>query len=166
MNKRGAYFFVIDALIGGAIFLISIIVILGSYMTTAETRQSYLIAEDVMMMLQTTKVLEFRNDYIISLISNGSITNYNQPLSQQIAEFYFTDQTTLATAMTGNILTSIIPEQYGIIFSIDEHPIFNRTIARDINESRIVLSSRKIVFIATNQTQFYGPNITELKVWV
>ncbi|MBC8501176.1 MAG: hypothetical protein H8D38_05450 [DPANN group archaeon] len=168
MKKRGAYFFVLDALLGGAIFLISVVMIMGSYMNVPQTKQSYVLAEDLMNVLLNTKVIEFRDPFIQYLADNGNITNPEQTLFQQIAELHYKDEDNLAFNLTRNILDSLLPEQYGVSYIIMEEDknttIYNRSIDR-INISKFTISSKKITFFAINQTDYFGPDITELKIW-
>lgn len=170
MNKRGAYFFVLDALIGGSIFLVSVILILGSYMNVPETRQSYLLAEDLMSIIQTTKIIDFRDPYIEYLADNGSITNPEQSLFQQIAQLHYVGKQNQSYNLTKNILLSLITEEYGVSYSIingtsnETTIIFNQSVERE-NLSKRMLSSRKIVFYAVEQTSFFGPDIVELRLW-
>lgn len=170
MNKRGAYFFVLDALLGGAIFLISIVIIMGSYINTPQTRYSYTQAEDLMNLMLNTKVIEFRNDYIELLYNSGRITNTEQTLFEQISEFYYTGKSEEAHNLSKIILTSVLPEQFGIMYSIIDSETDTRTILFNksveiINNSNFQLNTKKISFYATNETEFKGPNIVEIRIW-
>jgi len=165
MGKRGAYFFVLDAIIGGAIFVITIILILGSQLNQPESKQTYLLSNDIMNLLTTTKVVDYRDTYVSSLISSNRINNYEQSLFNQIAEFYYQNQTGLAKNFTENILYKLIPEQYGLSYSLGTFVVYNRSIGK-LNNSRIVLTSRRITYFALNQTELFGPDISELKIWV
>ncbi|MBU0471375.1 MAG: hypothetical protein KKF89_06120 [Nanoarchaeota archaeon] len=172
MKKRGAYFFVLDALIGGAIFLISIILIIGSYLNTPQTLQAYETTEDIMNLLLNTKVTEFQDpERIISyLAKNGYITNSEQTLFEQISELHYKEEHQLAYNLTKSILNSILEEQYGINYTIYEKKsginttIYNRS-GESIENSNFMLSSKKITFLVANETTFFGPDITELRVW-
>lgn len=168
MNKRGAYFFVLDALIGGTIFLITIVMILNSYVGVPQTRQSYMIAEDLSAFLLNTKIIEYRDPYITELDEKGLITNPHQSIFQQIAQFHYTGENGLAHNLTKRVFNSLVSEQYGISYSIiedgTETMIYNRSVEKIVS-SRFLLSSRKISFFAVNQTTYYGPDIVELRLW-
>ncbi|MFH1589067.1 MAG: hypothetical protein ABIB43_00680 [archaeon] len=168
MNKRGAYFFVLDALIGSAIFLISVVMIINSSINTPTTGPSYLLSEDIMTLLLNTPVIEFRDPYLSQIAKQGQITNLQQSLFHQIAEFHYTGKSGYATNLTRSIIESVLPEQFGMNYSIivDGVPttIYSRLV-NSIPEATFQLSSRKITFLTINQTEYFGPDITELRIW-
>ncbi|MBU1202002.1 MAG: hypothetical protein KJ583_06050 [Nanoarchaeota archaeon] len=165
MRKRGSYFFVLDAMIGGAIFLVTVIIIISSQLNTPDKRQSYLLANDVMYLLSTTKIIDFRNPYISTLANDGNITDYEQSLFLQISEFYYTNRTELAKNLTKAVLETVILEQYGVSYSIGDEIIYNRFMDR-FNNSRMALTSRKLSFLIINETTYFGPDVAELKIWI
>jgi len=165
MRKRGSYFFVLDAMIGGAIFLVTVIIIISSQLNTPDKRQSYLLANDVMYLLSTTKIIDFRNPYISTLANDGNITDYEQSLFLQISEFYYTNRTELAKNLTKAVLETVILEQYGVSYSIGDEIIYNRFMDR-FNHSRMALTSRKLSFLIINETTYFGPDVAELKIWI
>ncbi|NQU98904.1 hypothetical protein HQ533_05550 [Candidatus Woesearchaeota archaeon] len=172
MKKRGAYFFVLDALIGGAIFLISVVMIMGSYMNAPQTKQTYTLAEDLMDLLLKTKVIEFRDsEGVVAFLSdNGYITNPQQSLFQQIAELHYTNNDELAFNLTKVIVDSLLEDQYGMNYTIRETKtginttIYNRS-AETLESAQFTLTSRKITFFSLDETTFFGPDITEFKIW-
>ncbi|MFH1770378.1 MAG: hypothetical protein ABH828_02360 [archaeon] len=168
MNKRGAYFFVLDALIGGTIFLITVVMILNSYVGTPQTRQSYMIAEDLSSFLLNTKIIEYRDPYITDLDERGLITDPHQSIFQQIVQFHYTGENELAHNLTSSVFNSLVSEQYGISFLIVENGvetiIYNRSVDK-LASAQFHLASRKISFFAINQTDYYGPDIVELRLW-
>ncbi|MBU0665950.1 MAG: hypothetical protein ABIC91_04700 [Nanoarchaeota archaeon] len=164
MKKRGSYFFVLDALIGGSILLLSLVVIFSSYLNTPKLKQSYTLSDDIMTFMLNTKVEEYITTYSLKLIRNKNITNTKNTLFEQIAIFHYEEKNELATNYTRDIIQTVLPEQYGIMYSINESEIYNRSIDR-YNKSRFLLSSRKMTFFKINQTSVYGPTITEVQIW-
>ena len=170
MDKRGAYFFVLDALIGGAIFIISLIVIISSFMNAPQTRQTLTQSDDIMNIMMSTKIIEFRNDYVEYLKDTNQIVNHDNTIFEQIVEFHYEGMENHTYNLTKSILNNLIGEQYGISYGIvnmsngNTFVIYNRSM-NDINNSRFVLTSRRITFYAPNETVLIGPDVTELRIW-
>jgi|FLOH01.1.fsa_nt_gi hypothetical protein len=169
MNKRGAYFFVLDAFIGAAIFLITTVLIMGSYMNKPDIRQSHTLADDTMSYIINTRVRDYADPYVIKLVNNGNITNLDITLYSQILEFHYTNHAELATNFTKNILETLWETHYGVSYNIIEEDgsstiIYNRSTER-INNSRFLLSSKRLAFYKLNETTYFGPSIAEVKVW-
>lgn len=164
MNKRGAYFFVVDAILGGSIFLITLIIIMSSHINDPIKIQNRLLAEDTMDFLMNTKILDFKNNNLNRLQIEGHITNLENTLFQQISEFYYKGNDTLAANFTSNLLELLLSNQYGYSYYIGGELIYN-TSAETLNTSRVHLTSRKITFYVPNETNMYGPEIAELRLW-
>lgn len=170
MDRRGAYFFVLDALIGSAIFLITIVIIMGSYLNVPLSKQTYILAEDLVVVMLNTKVIEFRDPYIQTLFDRGNITNPEQSIFEQINEFHYTNMRAEAFNLTRNIINSLLPEQFGASYSIinmsnnEKTIIFNRSVEK-INISQRYFSTKKISFFSINQTSYIGPDIVEFAIW-
>lgn len=175
MNKRGAYFFVIDALIAASVIFISLIIIFTSHRMVPESSPSLRMIEDYMDFLTTTKVNQFQGGYVTSL----NITGSDNTLLEQLVEFYYYNTTGNDTSQimwnfTQEISKGIIPDQRGLIVyindSINNHYslIYNRSVS-PMEKSSLVLSSRRLSFKKiTNETNtiIYGPVILDVRVWV
>ncbi len=164
MGKRGSYFFVLDAIIASMIIVTTILIINNSNFYQPETRQTFLIANDIMDLMVDTSIKDYRNDYINFLFESNIIEDYDQSIADQIAMFHYSGDNDYATNLTKNVIEELLLEQYGISYSIDDTIIYSRTTDR-INNSNFVLTSKRIIFVSTNETVFYGPDIGELKIW-
>lgn len=170
MRRRGAYFFVLDALIGGAIFLLSVVLILGSFLNAPQTKQTYVLAEDLMNLMLSTKVIEFRDPYLQVLSERGFVNNTEQSLFEQIVELHYRGYVNETHNLSESIIDSLLPEQFGASFNIINTTNNNRTILfnrslNKLNTSSRFLSSKKIAFYSINQTSFFGPDIVEMTIW-
>lgn len=175
MNKRGAYFFVIDALIAASVIFVSLIIIFTTHSRVPEASPSLRMIEDYVDFLTNTKVNQFQGEYVTSL----NITGSDNTLLEQIIEFYYYNTTGNDTSQimwnfTWEISKGVIPDQRGLMFYINDTAnhynslIYYRNHS-PIEESSLVLSSRKLGFKKiTNQTStfIYGPIIINIKVWV
>jgi len=84
LNKK-AYFFSLDALIALAIIL-SIILVLNPVKPKKQVEMD--LQEDMISVLSSIKIGEIDNAYVQQLISEGTITDLNQSILEQIGEFY------------------------------------------------------------------------------
>jgi hypothetical protein len=169
MNKRGAYFFVIDALIAASVIFISLIIIFTSHSMVPESSPSLRMIEDYMDFLTTTKVNQFQGEYVTSLNITGSANT----LLEQLVEFYYYNTTGNDTSQimwnfTQEISKGVIPDQRGLMVYLNNSLIYNRSVS-PIEKSSLALSSRRLGFKRiTNETNtfIYGPIILDIKVWV
>lgn len=169
MNKRGAYFFVIDAMIAAIVIFISIMVIFTSHNMAPESSPSLRIVEDYTDFLTNTKVNQFQGAYVSSL----NITGSDNTLLEQLVEFYYYNTTGNDTSQimwnfTSEISRGVIPDQRSVMVYINNTLIYNRSVS-PIEKSNLVLSSKKLSFKRiTNSTAtfIYGPVVLDVKVWV
>jgi hypothetical protein len=175
MNKRGAYFFVIDALIAASVIFISLIIIFTSHRMVPESSPSLRMIEDYMDFLTTTKVNQFQGGYVTSL----NITGSDNTLLEQLAEFYYYNTTGNDTSQimwnfTREISKGIIPDQRGLVVYINDRInnrsslVYNRSVS-PMEKSSLVLSSKRVIFKRiTNETNdfIFGPVILDIRVWV
>lgn len=175
MNKRGAYFFVIDALIAASVIFVSLIIIFTTHRMVPESSPSVRMIEDYMDFLATTKVNQFQGEYVTSL----NITGSDNTLLEQLIEFYYYNTTGNDTSQrmwnfTQEISKGVIPDQRGLMVYINDrinnlNSLIYYHNNSPIEESSLALSSRKISFKKiTNETGtfIYGPVILDVKVWV
>ena len=117
MNKRGAYFFVIDALIAASIIILSLIIIFTSHAIIPEAGPTLRMVEDYTDFLINTRVREFQGVYVQSLVDDGNITDQDNTLLEQLTEFYYYNEsgikntTEIMWNFTQEISQGIISEQ-------------------------------------------------------
>nr|MCK4930400.1 hypothetical protein [Nanoarchaeota archaeon] len=170
MNKRGAYFFVIDSLIAGSIIFLSLIIIFTTHSLRPEAGPTLRIVGDYTNFLINVKVREFQGDYVQSLVDDGNITDLDNTLLEQLTEFYYynesgKDTTTIMANFIKEVSQGIIPEQRSFAVYMNKTRIYNKT-NTPLQEAGLVLNSKKISFKRINETYIYGPVILEVKVWV
>lgn len=164
MNKRGAYFFVLDAVISSIIILVTVYFILSIRTKSPETAQSYTQGEDFMDFMMQTQVRDFSGNYTKSLIENGNITNTRRTLFEQMAEFHFYNQTAINWGFMEEISNSSLLSQQGVNVWFEQDMIYNRSADR-LAKANIVLSSKKMSFLRINETYVDGPHMVEVWVW-
>ncbi|MCU0642186.1 MAG: VWA domain-containing protein [archaeon] len=103
--KRGI-FFSIDALIALAIIFI---VILIAYPLVSNNKPESDLHNDVLATISTIRISELNNSYAKSLLAEGSITDLNNTVLEQIGEFYITNLTK-ARLLADSIIGEIEPK--------------------------------------------------------
>ncbi len=162
--KRGrkGYFFTLDAFIAMGIIVAGLVFVLTAYSYRPVTSQATVLGSDLMLSLANTKVTEINNDYVRNLTLNGTITNSDNSLLQQVGEFYVNNQNSMGREFVRNVTNNLIPVQYGFELRINNTPVYNRSAFTRTN--RLVTSSKSIVFGIYNNTM-WGPLNAEVRVW-
>lgn len=170
MNKRGAYFFVIDALIGSSIIFLGLIIIFNSHVTKTESDTSLRMLSDFITVISTTKIRSFQGAYVQSLINDGNITNRDNTLLEQLTEFYDLNQsgakdtTLIMEQYLTEISKTVIPDYRSIAIYMNDTQLYGvQTILPE--EAGTGLSAQRITFYR-NSTYIYGPVLFEVRVWV
>ncbi|MBW2990476.1 hypothetical protein KY348_02095 [Candidatus Woesearchaeota archaeon] len=170
MNKRGAYFFVIDALIAGSIIFLSLIIIFTTHSIEPKTSPTLRLMEDYTDVLINTRIREFQGSYVQDLTNNSNITNLDNTLLQQLTEFYYynvsglRDTSAIMSGFVEEISHGIIPAQRSFAIYINKSLIYNRANI-PVEQAKLVLNSKKLAFKKINYTYIYGPVIVEVKIW-
>lgn len=113
MDKKG-YFFTVDALIA-LIVVILVIIVVKPVTTNFEPEPQ--IQEDLMKALSSIKIKDLDNSYAQTLISNGTITNLNNTVLEQLGEFYALSSDN-AENLANSILNDLnLSENVGIFFN-------------------------------------------------
>jgi hypothetical protein len=179
MNKRGAYFFVIDALIAGSIIFISLLVIFTTHNMRPEPAPTLRMIQDYTNFLTKNKIREFSGPYVQSLVNDSNITNLDNTMLEQLVQFYYENQTNEkdTTAIMYNyvkeISAGIIPAQRSFalyIYLVNEsgldHTLIYSSEQKPMKDSSLVMSTQKITFKRINETYVYGPLVAEAVIWV
>jgi len=171
MNKRGAYFFVIDALIAASIIFVSLIIIFSTHSIVPESNTALRMVEDYADFLANTRVRQFEGTYTQSLVQNGNITNLDNTLLEQLTEFYYynasgiRDTTQIMWNFTEELSKGAVVRQNSVLVYLNKSLIYNRTMT-DMGKSNLLLSTKRISFKRINDTYVYGPITLEVRIWV
>ncbi len=162
MRKRGQ-FFSIDVFVAVAIIGVGLFVLYSSKVTEPSSTQTATLSADLMNGFTSLKMYEVDNPYIIQLIRDGNITNSDNTIIQQIAEFAFYGKNATAKNLTKNITEGRLPLQYAFAVYINGTMIYeNRPLDP---RSPNLITSKRIVSGVKNSTVFWGPVPAEVRVW-
>ncbi|HHE36602.1 MAG TPA: hypothetical protein ENL16_02195 [Candidatus Woesearchaeota archaeon] len=170
MNKRGAYFFVIDAFIAASIIFFSLILIFTTYNIRPDTGSTLRMLKEYTEFLTNTRVRDFQGDYVRNLTTNKNITSLDNTLLEQLVEFYYYNSSGKNMSMimwnfVDEVSKGVISEQRSFAVYINDTRIYNKT-NKPLDESDLVMNSKKIVFHRINETYIYGPVVFEVSIWV
>ncbi len=163
MIKKRGYFFTLDAFVAMGIIVVGLFVVLASYSYSPVSEQQEALGADILLSLSATKVTELNNDYVMLLITNGTITNRDNTVLQQLGEFYVNNQSSMGSKFIANISSNILPYQFGVNISINKTQAYYSG-AKLRPSSRYVISSKSIIFGIYNGT-FWGPFPADVVMW-
>jgi len=175
MDKRGAYFFVIDAFIAVSIIITVVIIIFSAQSSSPESKPTLLLLQDFMASISGTEIRELQGAYTQGLVDDGNITDLDNTVLEQIIEFYYINQSTgrnmsgIISGFINETSSSIIPESRSFIMRMYNDSfsvvLYNRS-RYPADNSNLMLGLSKIGFKRINQTAIYGPMMIEVKIWV
>ena len=122
IHKKRGYFFVLDAALGIFVLAIGAFLIASLYINLPEPSQVGLLSDDFLDFLSDTQIKDLNNPYAGiggQLWKEGSITNRDNSLLQQIGEFYSKGQYSLAEKFIQNVSANTVPSQFNYELWID-----------------------------------------------
>ncbi len=167
MHKK-AYFFTLDAFIATSVIVIGIVLINLAYANKPYEMQTAFLSQDVIDTASSIKVYEVSdNEYVNNLIGNGNITNPTNTVLEQVGEFCYRNMNDTATNFTKEVFLKIIPSEYNFQLLIKDgnNLLFNYTNGRNMETSRVLISSKNIIFGQIDDSTMWGPYISEVRTW-
>ena len=173
IKKRG-YFFMLDAVLGLFVIAIGTFLISSSYIDVPQLAQVGLLSEDLLNFLSNTKIKDLNNPYGGiggQLWKQGTITDADNSLLQQISEFYAASKLDTAEKFIANVSKGAVPEQFNYEVWINGTILYPRAPTaehvKSKNSTALLLTSKKLTFGVINRTtsDLWGPYKTEVYVW-
>jgi len=167
MDKRGAYFFVIDAFIASSIIIICLMIIFTSKNSRPDSGPALLMIEEFANYLQDSKLNEVQGSYVINLSNASSITSLDNTILEQAVIFYYYDSSNITriSQLIDTTTRSASSQQRSMIIYLNSTLVYNRSLSTP-SESDLMITTRRVVFKRINETFVYGPLIMEVKLWV
>ena len=173
IKKRG-YFFVLDAVLGLFVIAIGVFLISSSYVNVPHLTQVGLLADDLLNFLSSTKIKDLNNPYAGiggQLWKQGTITDADNSLLQQIGELYAKNNMDIAEKFIANVSKEVVPEQFKYEIWVDAAILYPRMPTdehiKSKNSTKLLLTSKKLTFGIINKTtsDIWGPYRAEVFVW-
>ncbi|MBW2966935.1 hypothetical protein KY362_00455 [Candidatus Woesearchaeota archaeon] len=124
---RKALFFTIDALIAALIMVAGLLMITSSYVSEQPKSMINTISEDMLNILAEMQVFEVNNSFVQSLVANGSVTDVNHTLLEQIGEFWANGNDSLANEFAMNVSEGMLSSRFGYSIIMDNETIYTRS---------------------------------------
>ncbi|MFH1439824.1 MAG: hypothetical protein ABIG89_04615, partial [Candidatus Woesearchaeota archaeon] len=162
MHKK-AYFFTLDAFIATSIIVIGISLILFARTNKPYEMQTAFLSQDVIDTASSIKIYELSdNEYVNNLTADGNITNTQNTVLEQVGEFCYRGMNSTAGNFTEKVFLRIIPPEYNFQLLIKDGSdiLFNYTKGKGMETSRVLISSKNIIFGQINSTM-WGPYTSE-----
>ncbi len=172
--KKKGYFFMLDATLGLFVLVIGVVLVLSFYVNAPLPTQVNLLSKDLLGFLSKTKIKDLNNPYAGiggQLWKQGSITDEDNSLLQQIGEFYYKNNLDTAERFVQNVFEPIVPSQFRYELWIDNVLVYpkNPTAAHlsSKGNSTLLLTSKRVTFGIFNKTtsEVWGPYKAEVFAW-
>ncbi|MBW2976958.1 hypothetical protein KY347_05935 [Candidatus Woesearchaeota archaeon] len=178
LNRRG-YFFLIDSVIALGVLAIGVFLIFSVYTKSPEKEEVVILSDSVMEFFANNKIKDVDNAYAGlggTLWNGGEITNAENTLLQQIAEFHKKGEggDDTAKAFIEALIQDVLPSQYSMEFWMDNHllyPLYSPEEAEEAELSKgsteVLIPSKRIVYGISNKEtgEMVGPYSAEVLVW-
>lgn len=168
--KKGIYF-TIDSIIAGGIILVVIMLASSFYVKEQSNIQINYLSQDLTRILSTLTVKEINNEYINSLIDDGTIKNKENSILKQIAEFWAENKLELAQKSFSNVTEPWMPNNIGFGLWVNNESVYTRNISikKSLVSSKKIISGIKKGQVGTTTRQnpptLFDPVIVEVRVW-
>jgi hypothetical protein len=139
--KKKGFYFTLDAifatvLIGTALALLSFY-----FITDTTYPQINYYSQDIVSALSNIRLSELNDTYVQQLIADGTITNENNSIIEQIGEFYVLNKTELANNLTKLVSDKLIPSKFGFEILINNESIYTN----GTSERSELVSTRRLI---------------------
>jgi len=173
LNKK-AYFFVIDSILALGVLAVGAFLIFTFYLSTPSIREPAILSDDIMNFFANNRIKDINNPYAGLgglLWQQGKITNPENTLLQQVAEFYSNDDLSTAEQFIAELTQNNLPPQYLFEFWVDDKLIYPQNPPQQHLDSKsateVLIPSKKIAYGILNPQSgdLFGPYNTEVLVW-
>jgi len=158
-----------DAFIGSVIIFMSLLVIINGGIKPSKVQYNYEMAEEYSTFIMNTKIQDLSNQYVNNLTADKVINDTTLSIMEQVDLFYYHGDLTHAGLMIQNLTEPLIAAKYSFSYNMingsDKTNIYNRTNI-NISEAKTIVASRKITFLQINSSAMFGPEMTEIKIWI
>jgi ribosomal protein L30/L7E len=166
VKSRKAQYLALDAFIAMMMLAVGLLLIFSTRTTVTYSKQPVTLSQDIADTLTSLKLNELNNQLIRNMTLNHTITNTENTVLQQAAEFYIHNHLSQASDLIKNVSHDIIPDQFSYDVTINNVLIYSNEGNSDKNTSRLLISTRKILFGTVNRTaEAWGPLVGEIAIW-
>lgn len=163
LQRKGAYFYVIDAFIASIIILGALVVLFSQFTNAPNSKQAYYTAEDFISALESTPVRNIDDPLVRTWLTNGTITTPDISALQQIGVFNLSGNSQNAQTLS-RILADQTAQNVGLEVLLNGQRLYIRE-TRPQSSADNLLSARRVLLLRKNTTALYPPAILEVRTW-
>jgi hypothetical protein len=164
-GKKGVYFFIMDVIIAVLIFTVTIVVLVSfnsSRPSIAGTQETLDIVVADLMNIEIRDISS--SPHLQDLRLDGYPISVDNTVDQAL--LMLVNDSRLADAQLVVLeITSWLPPQYGLNYSVSGEQIYFRNAIRSVEDSQVRLSYKKLTILESNLTRSFSPAISEVVVW-
>jgi len=168
--KKKAQIFMFDLIFSTIIIFVSLGIYFSYYTSTSQNNDIYDLNNQILTSLTNTRINDLNGEDVTALFRANLIKNIENTVGQQIAEYYYTDNLSLARNLSRVFVKDYVTKQFNLNLTLnngsDEIVMFE-AINRDITfeNSEVASVSSRLIFGYINLNETYGPYTFEIKLW-
>jgi len=160
-----------DLIFSMVIIVISLGIVLSYFTNTSVNQDIFELNKQILKSFTQTKINSLNEQFIRDLFISGKIKNIKNTVAQQVSEFYYLKNYSLAKNLTKIYLKNYANPEINLNISLnngtDTFVLFSKVNSGVIfKNSDIISVSKRSILGFINQTDYYGPYEIEVKTWV
>lgn len=162
--------FMFDLILAFTIFLVSIGVFFSYFLNTTENLNIYELNLELMQSFTSTKINALNSEEVRDLFVQNRITNVENTVAQQAAEYYFDGDDATAQYLTEIFIEDYVPRNVNINISLINdtevtqlYLLAPKSVSFENSSSTSILT--RSVFGFKNRTHYYGPYEVKIEIW-
>lgn len=173
-KSRNSQLFVFDMILSFFIVIISLTLIVNYYFITFDNEKVYKLNREMLNGITDTGINSLNDKMIRELFVKNKIQNTENTVAQQVVEFYFQGEKDIARNLTKSYLSNFLDPKmnfdlsiknetmssYDSLFSQINHPQISK------NDAHLLAVNERTVFAYKGKTDFYGPIIFKIEIWL
>jgi hypothetical protein len=164
LQRRGSYFYVIDAFIASIIIIGALIIIIARFFAQPQPQTAFYTAEDFLSTIETTKVLGYDDGTVRAWVTAWNLSDSSRTLLQQLALFELQGNQGNASGNLSSALGNRTPTNVNIEILVNGNQRYIRE-QRLKDEADTLLTSKRIVLLRRNASDMYDPALIEVRTW-
>lgn len=163
-SKRGAYFFIVDVLIGVLVFFVTIAIISSFHVSAPSlggVEQTLGLLTNDLYTIALANISD--NPAIIEL--NLTVFDKGMSIDDLVLQLVKSGNKSQAVLVITNA-TAWLPQQFGFEYSLDNVSIYKKSsLLISKNDSSVMLSQKKISLFTPSLNSPFSSGVTEVTLW-
>jgi len=172
MKKLKSQIFLFDLLFSFIILVVSISIIFSYYNSTTDNVDIYSFNLKIINSLTKTSINSLNDDEIRKMFIDKKIRNIKNSVAQQISDFYYVGKLDDAKNLTRIFIKDYVTKNINLNLTLinESGGEFNlyyvQNTNKKISDASILSENNRVVIGFINNTNYYGPYIFKVKIWV